>query len=170
MQCVFLFGLEVVVLTRIPWFRGFILLGCGLAIVGTVACNAGSSNTPTPQVTPSLIPTSIPVATPTPTATSAPTASPTPSPASAPSPNPASLAFFGTGSSLAQTVTVTETGYSGTFVATTSTCGTIAGIAGTGPFAITPLAAGACQYTFTDSGGRSAVLTLSITTTTGGGS
>lgn len=43
MQCVFLFGLEVVVLTRIPRFRRFILLGCGLESVGTVACNAGSS-------------------------------------------------------------------------------------------------------------------------------
>jgi hypothetical protein len=105
--------------------------------------------------------------------------SPSPSPSPAPSPSPGgvvlsstSLAFTATGAANAQSVSATQANYTGTFTATTTTCGGIATIspaAGT-TFSVTPVAAGSCTFTIAGGGGLSATLTIGVTTTSFGGS
>lgn len=84
---------------------------------------------------------------------------------------PASLAFTATGASNAQTVNVSQTNYSGSFTAATTTCSGIATIASTSAsaFSVTPVAAGTCTFTISGGGGQSATLTVGVTTTSVGG-
>ena len=83
-----------------------------------------------------------------------------------------SLAFTATGASNAQTVTVTQSNYSGAFVAHGTSCIGIATIsaATAASFSVTPVAAGSCSFAITGGGGQNASLTVDVTTTTVGGS
>lgn len=82
---------------------------------------------------------------------------------------PSSLSLLGTSPSDAAFVTVSESGYSGSFTMQ-STCASVATIAASNnQYLVTPLAAGTCSATFTDAGGNTAVLPIVVTTTTGGG-
>jgi len=66
------------------------------------------------------------------------------------------------------TVTVSETGYDGTFAALTSAGGvaTVSPASGTS-FTVTAIAAGTATITFTDSNGNVAQLTVTVTTSSG---
>jgi hypothetical protein len=83
-----------------------------------------------------------------------------------------SLSFLATGASAAQSLIVSEAGYSGAFSATTITCQGIASIAAqpAGAFLVTPIAAGSCTFVLSDSQGQSKNLTIFVTTTSVGGS
>jgi hypothetical protein len=91
--------------------------------------------------------------------------------------NPSSLNFLATGANYTQTTTASQTGFSGTFTTSTppagqpNSCSGIATIAPQSPpvFAITPVGAGSCYFTFTGGGGQTANLTVGVTTTTVGG-
>ena len=119
------------------------------------ACGGGSS-------TPAVVPP----------AGGAPSSSPasTPTPAGAPDASPASLAFT---SGSAQTLTITETGYGGSFTES-DTCdpysGAIAAVstgaksAGTAAYVVAPLAAGTCTITVTDASGHAAAVSVSVST------
>lgn len=76
-----------------------------------------------------------------------------------------SLSFGATGASAAQTILVSEKNYAGTF--NVSGCSGIAQTAnlGANKFQITPLQAGICALTFSDSAGRNAALGITVTTT-----
>ncbi len=106
-------------------------------------------------------------------------ASPSPSPSASPSPSPtpnpmgiapSTLALTGTGASNAQTLVVTETGYTGSFTES-DTCSTIATVtpsSGTGPsftFTVTGVAAGTCSATFADTNGQHVTANIGVTTT-----
>jgi hypothetical protein len=84
---------------------------------------------------------------------------------------PSSLAFTDVGSSYAQTVTLSQPNYSGTFTASTTTCSGIATIAknGASGFTVTPVSAGSCTFTITGGDGASATLSIGVTTTGVGG-
>ncbi|MBV8602399.1 MAG: hypothetical protein JO359_12620 [Candidatus Eremiobacteraeota bacterium] len=105
--------------------------------------------------------------------TPAPVQTPTPSPAPGPlTVSPSSLTFLGTGAGLAQTVVVSEQSYSGTFSTSSTTCTNVATIAAgpsSGAFVVTPVGAGACSFTISNSAGTSATLGVSVTVTAGGG-
>jgi hypothetical protein len=86
--------------------------------------------------------------------------------------SPASLAFTASGSSYAQTVTVTQSNYSnGAFTAGTTTCSGIATVAeaSSTSFTFTPVGAGSCTYTISGGNGQSATLAVGVTTTSVGG-
>lgn len=78
----------------------------------------------------------------------------------------------------AQSTTASQSGYSGSFTASTPAAGqtdSCAGLAQIAPsdgtvFAVTPLAAGHCTFAIQGAADRSATLTVDITTTTVGGS
>ncbi len=117
----------------------------------------------------------ITIAAATPTPSPSPSASPSPSPSPTPTPNPmgiapSTLALTGTGASNAQTLVVTETGYTGSFTES-DTCSTIATVtpsSGTGPsftFTVTGLAAGTCSATFADTNGQHVTANIGVTTT-----
>lgn len=99
------------------------------------------------------------------------TAAPAPTPGP-PVAAPVALTFLGTGSALAQSVTLSETFYAGTFAASSTNCTGIATVssgASSGAFKVTPVAAGACTFTFTDAQQRTIALPVSVTVTLGGG-
>ena len=130
--------------------------------------SGGTANTVAPA--PTASPTPVVTASPTPVVT----ASPGPGTISL-APNP--LNFATTGAAAAQTFTASETGFSGTYSATTAaagTAGSCSGIAtisptsGSGTFTVTPVAAGGCVFTVSD-GTHTAPETINITTTTVGG-
>jgi hypothetical protein len=78
------------------------------------------------------------------------------------------LNFVSTG--VPVSVTVSETGYSGSFVVNATRCAGIATIgAGTirGNYNVTAVGAGTCSITFTDTFLQSAALSVIVTTTTG---
>jgi len=83
-----------------------------------------------------------------------------------------SLAFTAAGAANAQSVSATQANYTGTFTASTTTCGGIATISpATGTtFSVTPVAAGSCTFAIAGGGGQSMTLTIGVTTTTFGGS
>jgi len=113
-------------------------------------------------------------------------ASPTTSPTATPTSSPAlgsvvlsatSLAFTAVGASAAQTVSVTQLNYTGNFTPSTAAAGapnSCSGIATiTVPFTVfvvTPVAAGSCTFTIAGGGAQSALLAISVTTTSVGGS
>jgi hypothetical protein len=134
----------------------------------------GATPTPTPTATPlgatpTPTPTATPVgATPTPTPTATPlgaTPTPTPSPTPAPVvPVPTAIAFTGLGAANAQSVSVTESGYSGTFSEADS-CAGIATIATASPkFTVTPIAVGTCSITISDTAQHSVAVAVTVTT------
>lgn len=84
---------------------------------------------------------------------------------------PSTLAFTATGSSNAQTVSASQTNYTGGFTAATTTCNGIATIASASAtsFTVTPVAAGSCTFTITGGSGESGTLTIGVTTTSVGG-
>ena len=115
----------------------------------------------------------ITIAAATPTPSPSPSASPSPSPTPTPNPMgiaPSTLALTGTGASNAQTLVVTETGYTGSFTES-DTCSTIATVtpsSGTGPsftFTVTGLAAGTCSATFADTNRQHVTANIGVTTT-----
>lgn len=85
-----------------------------------------------------------------------------------------SMSFLGTGAALAQNVTVSEANYSGAFSASSTTCAGIATIAlqtgSTTTFVVTPVAVGTCSFSIADTLGQSKAVTVTVTTTTLGGS
>ena len=86
----------------------------------------------------------------------------------APSVSPAKVDIVST--SMPVTATVSESGYTGTFVVNASRCATLATAtpgSSNSRFTITGLRAGWCAMTFTDSFGQSVALTVTVTTTTG---
>jgi len=84
---------------------------------------------------------------------------------------PTGLQFTATGATFAQTVTASELNYAGTFTASSTNCQEIASISpATGKtFTVTPVGAGSCTFTFTDSGGQNTQLVVHVATTTIGG-
>lgn len=104
----------------------------------------------------------------------APAASPTPTTEPTPGPvtlSQSSLAFAAAGASYAQTVTASETNYSGSFTVSTMTCSGIATVSpssGT-TFTVKPVSAGSCTYAITADNGQEATLTVGVTTTGIGG-
>ncbi|MDQ2817898.1 MAG: hypothetical protein M3T49_06760 [Candidatus Eremiobacteraeota bacterium] len=122
----------------------FILLACG---------GGGGSSVP------STVPTASPTVSPTSTAS----ALATHSMAAAPS----ALAFSQTGSAYAQAYSVSETNYTGKFSA--SLCGdaSVASVSSSDSlsFSVTPLGPGSCTIIMTDSAGRTAALSVSVTIT-----
>ncbi len=108
-------------------------------------------------------------------------AAPSPSPSPTPGPvvlTPSTLTFIATGSSAAQSVTVAQTNFSGAFSASTAaagapnSCSGIATVAASSAtaFLVTPVAAGTCSETISGGGGVSATLSISVATTSVGGS
>jgi hypothetical protein len=86
---------------------------------------------------------------------------------------PTSLTFVAGGANAAQTVTVTETNYTGAFTES-DTCGTFATVStqsASGPsatYTVTPLAAGTCTITVHDANGQKGAVAVGITLTNGG--
>lgn len=99
-----------------------------------------------------------------------PVARKTPAPASVVL-SPSTLTFTGSGASNALTSTASESSYGGTFSASSATCTNIATISPTSgtTFTVTPVAAGSCTFAIADGSGQTAMLSVSITTTTVGG-
>lgn len=148
-------------------------LGPGVysASTNTVTYSGGSGTFTLPTGTTYLAFYTIPV--PVATPSTAPSSSPTTAPTSTPTPvvSPSSLSFTATGSGNAQSVTVMEPGYSGTFTPGTN-CSAVATITA-GPianqFIVTPVAAGTCTATFADSSNNKGNLAITVTTTSVGG-
>jgi hypothetical protein len=87
---------------------------------------------------------------------------------------PSSLAFITTGASAAQTVNVMQTNFDGAFSVSTAAPQSCSGIvtvsaASATSLLVTPVAAGQCVETITGGGGVSAPLTITVTTTSVGG-
>jgi hypothetical protein len=127
------------------------------ALLALAACGGGGSG----SATPSGGPTPIGKAT---------TAPPTPTPGpTAVGVTPESLAFTAAGAGVpGQSVAVSQAKNTGGFTLTTTTCAGIASVipaAGAGPFTFAPLAAGTCTYLVSGSGGASAKVTITVTTT-----
>lgn len=127
----------------------------GAALLAVAACGGGGSGS-TPAVSPAPIGTG--------------TAVPTPSPGpTAVTVTPASLAFSGAGAGIAgQKVAVAQANNTAFSLATT-TCAGIASVtptSGAGPFTFSPLAAGTCSYIVSGTGGATAAVAITITTTT----
>jgi hypothetical protein len=82
--------------------------------------------------------------------------------------SPSSLTFGATGAGNAKNVTVSQSGYGGTFAAS-GDCSGIATVSasrnadGKAAYAVTPAGAGSCDETFTGGGGKSAPLTIVVT-------
>lgn len=92
-------------------------------------------------------------------------ASPTAPPIQA---SPTSLAFEATGANFAQTITVTLTGYSGSFTANASLCANIATVAAgasSGTFVVTPTNPGTCAINFSSTNGTSIGVPITVTAT-----
>jgi hypothetical protein len=133
--------------------RFLVVVACALL----TACGGGGGSTYTPS---GNGPSS--GQTPSPT----PTASPTPGPS--PQASQSSVSFQ---SGSAQSVSVTESGYTGAFTES-DTCnpltGAIAGVAaqsnanGAASYAITPLSAGTCSVTVSDSAGHATTISVSV--------
>lgn len=137
------------------------------------------SPTPTPAPTATPVPTATPAptTTPVPTATPAPTATPTPTPTPTPVPTPGPLtaspnvlSFLGTGASLAQTVTVSSTFYTGAFSASactnaqSTTVATVGPVGTNGTFSVTPQAVGACTIDVSDAANRHTSVSVTVAT------
>jgi hypothetical protein len=126
-----------------------------------------SSSTPTPAPSPTATPTPSPTATPTPVPT--PTPSPSPSPTPTPAPviaSPTAVALTSIGAT--QTVTVSETGYAGSFTAVSMdpAVATVSPGSGTS-FTVTAVVAGTTSISFTSSNGTLGSVGVTVTTTTG---
>ncbi|MFN2528879.1 MAG: hypothetical protein ABR584_09220 [Candidatus Baltobacteraceae bacterium] len=110
---------------------------------------------------------------PLPSPSTAPTSSPTTAPTATPTPmvSPSSVSFTATGSANAQSVNVTEAGYTGAFTPGTncSATATISVGANANQFIVTPVAPGTCTATFADSKNNTAPLAITVTTTSVGG-
>lgn len=127
-----------------------------------------SPPTNAPSATPTSAPTATPTNAPTPSSTSTPTSAPTPSPTpGAPTASAASLSFAALGSSYAQTFTMTESAYGGTW-SESDTCAGRVTVTATGNthFRVTPNAVGACTITMSDSFGASTAIAVDITSST----
>lgn len=104
-------------------------------------------------------------------------APPTTAPAAVIDLSPASLSFLDTNANDKQTVTASEDGYTGSFNAPascvasdgTTMVASIAPGSTANTFVVSPVAAGTCSATVTDSNNNSTTLNVSVTTTTVGG-
>jgi hypothetical protein len=107
-------------------------------------------------------------------------APPSPSPSAAPSTSPSpgfgpivaspiSFAFLGTGNALAQTLTLTETNYAGTFSLKAACAQTVVTQSTSSTFSIAPLANGSCGLSFGDANGQTILVPVIVTVTNGGG-
>jgi hypothetical protein len=108
------------------------------------------------------------VATPSPSPSAAPSTSPSPSfgPIVA---SPISFAFLGTGSALAQTLTLTETNYAGSFNLKALCAQTVVTQSTSTTFSIAPFANGSCGLSFGDANGQTILVPVIVTVTNGGG-
>ena len=112
--------------------------------------------------------TPVPSATPTATPTVAPTATPTPAPVVL---TQTTLAFVNVGAGFAQSASISEAGYTGSFTIASSTCSGIATASISGStITVTPVAAGSCTLSIAGGAGQPATLTIGVTTTSLGGS
>jgi len=101
-----------------------------------------------------------------------PTPSPSPSPTPTPTPGPIvvslkSLDFLALGSQNAQTFTVSQANASGVFSVNASNCTNIVSVSpasGAPPFTVTPVGAGECALAIGGDGGQTAILPISVTT------
>jgi hypothetical protein len=122
----------------------------------TVAACGGGGGGPTPGVSPSPIGTGTAV-----------TATPAPGP-TAVTVTPASIAFTSAGAGApVQRVAVSQAN-NAAFRLSTTTCAGIASVtptSGAGPFTFAPLAAGVCSYAVGGTGGATAAVTITVTTT-----
>ena len=131
--------------------------------------SAAPSPTATPVATPTPTPvataTATPVATPTPTPVPTPTPTPVPTPTPTPAPvvaTPTSLTFASSASA-AQTFSVTQPGYTGSFTALSSATN-VATVtpSSTGTFTVTPTGAGPATITVTGNGARTTTVSVSV--------
>jgi hypothetical protein len=86
-----------------------------------------------------------------------------------PAASPASLTFLAAGPQWSQPFTASEPQYGGSFTVGATACAGIVTVAPGGQpnvFAVTPVAAGACNLTVSDANGRSTPVGISVTTTT----
>jgi hypothetical protein len=103
-----------------------------------------------------------------------PSASPSTSPSAAPGfgpivASPISFAFLGTGAPLAQTLTLSETGYAGAFsLRAGCTQAAVNQITNT-TFSIAPASFGSCTLSFGDANGQTIIVPVVVTVTNGGG-
>lgn len=94
-----------------------------------------------------------------------PSPSPSPTPAGPIALSPSSVSLLGLGASNAQTVTASETGYTGAFSSTGTACAGIATVAVSGStLTVTGVAAGSCAATITDSFNQTKSLSITVTT------
>jgi hypothetical protein len=92
-----------------------------------------------------------------------------PDPAPRPVASPNSLTFTTTGAQAALPFTASEQQYTGSFTVGAAPCAGIATVASEGQpnaFTVTPVAAGACNLTLSDSNGRNTQVGVSVTSTT----
>ena len=146
----------------------------GQSINVPVTVNAGATPQPTPSMSPSPSPSTMPTTSPSSTPTNSPTIAPSASPTSSPglSPivaHPVSFAFLGAGSALAQTLTLTEVGYSGSFSLKAACAQTTVTQTTAATFTIAPAAAGSCGLSFGDTNGQTILVPVVVTVTNGGG-
>jgi hypothetical protein len=141
-----------------PRVRRWIVLALAAALCGCDVSSGGPPGKPGPgsPVGPGL-PSPTPSA--TPTAASSPT--PTPAPVRL---SPASLAFASP-SAPAQTVTIAETGYAGTFGVDATACTGIVTVAlapNAQSFSVTPSASGSCTLIVRDTQGNASNLPVTV--------
>ena len=140
-------------------------LVCAAALA---ACGGGGSSTPSSSLVVPITPTPTPTASATATPTATPTPTPTPAPVLA---SPASVAFA---SNAATTLSVSESGYTGTFHES-DTCtpltGAIATVsaaasppAGSATYSVAPVGPGTCQITVADGTGRTITVPVTVST------
>jgi hypothetical protein len=105
-----------------------------------------------------------------------PSPSPSAVPSTSPSPgfgpivaSPISFAFLGTGSALAQTLTLTESNYAGAFSLKAPCAQTAVTQSTSTTFSIAPLANGSCALSFGDANGQTILVPVIVTVTNGGG-
>lgn len=140
--------------------RGWIVLALVAVLCG---CDVSSGGPPGKVVTPGVTPAPTPSGTPTPN----PLPSSTPSPSPTPAPvrlSPSSLAFASP-SAAAQTVTIAETGYAGTFAVDATGCAGIVSVAlapNTQSFTVTPAAAGSCSLIVRDTQANASNLPVTV--------
>jgi len=151
-------------------FSAIILLAV-LTSCGGGAGGGGGTSTPVLTYSPTAAPSISPTTAPSNLPSTAPTTTPSQQPSEAVVVSPANdFNFYAIGASYAQTVSVTEPGYTGSFTAVNSTAApcsgivTIAALSTAGEFSITPMAPGYCLFEFEDSNKNGGAVYIEVTT------
>jgi hypothetical protein len=141
---------------------GVVAIGGVAALVASSSHGGSLQQVTRPSATPS--PSPVPTFTPNPNVSP----SPLPTPGTGIGLNPNSLTFSGTTTTM--TTVATESGYTGMFSATTTTCGSIASIspaASSGQFTVTATGVGSCSFVISDTIGHTAQLAVSVASASG---